>query len=95
MKDVTDVGTWVACDSCGKDWSFRNESGGFLFCSHAVCPDCAPEYLKGVKKYKEEHFIKAYCPPNMSFWMWVLELRGGNNTITILTGEDLPPDFPV
>lgn len=65
----------VMCDSCGKDFTGSNESGGFLFMSNAICPDCQEWYLKNIKKYKEEKYIKGYCPENMSFYDWVLSIR--------------------
>lgn len=83
-SETIDVGTQVICDVCGRDWSFENKSGGFLFGSYVYCPDCAEKGLKDIKKYHEEWNIKAFCPPNLSFWNWVVKLRNGNNTITLI-----------
>lgn len=86
MKEETilHIGGTVICDwSCGADWTERPESGGFLFQSKAVCPDCAPKALVSIKKYNEFHFIQEFCPPELSFKDWVIKLRGGDNTISI------------
>ena len=32
-------------------------------------------------KYEETEHIRARCPPGMTFHAWIMELRGGNNTI--------------
>lgn len=86
--DIREVGPIVVCDCCGEDWTNRTESGGFLFGSNAYCPTCAPVRLVKIKGYKEERYIKAYCPSGMSFKDWVLKLRGGDNTIKIISVED-------
>ncbi len=70
-----DPGDTVLCDLCNKDYTNSDESGGFLFQSKAVCPECAPRFLAGVKKYGEEMFIKGYCPPDMSFADWIRSIR--------------------
>ena len=80
-----DLGTQVICDICNKDYTFDSASGGFLFGSYAYCPDCAVKGLKEIKKHGEEWNIKAYCPPNQSFWNFVFDMRRGNNNITIVT----------
>lgn len=69
--DMSDVGPLVMCDLCGKDYTRSEETGGFLFQSKAVCPDCAPRFEKSAKNYNEEHLIKARCPKNLSFADWI------------------------
>lgn len=83
-----DFGTRVICDFCGEEWTGRPESGGLLFGSKAVCPTCAPALERDIARYHEEHFVKGRCPDGMPFAAWVLDLRGGNNKIRILTGND-------
>ena len=70
-----DMGDCVLCDSCGKDFTDLPDSGGFLFMSNAICPDCAENYMKGIKRYKEEKYIKGHCPKDVSFCNWVKSLR--------------------
>ena len=81
LESIQDIGETVICDMCGDDLSDSDESGGFLFLSNAVCPHCADERLKSIRSYNEEKHIRAFCPSDMSFKDWVLQLRGGNNTI--------------
>jgi hypothetical protein len=77
--DQVDIGDSVLCDFCSKEYKGNPVSGGVLFGSYAVCPTCEP------KTRKEPEHIKARCPPYMSFHSWVMELRGGDNTITTYT----------
>jgi len=86
--DRIDVGRLVLCDLCNADWTDRKESGGFLFVSKGVCPTCAPGFEAEVKSCGEEEFIRGRCIPGMSFADWVRELRGGDNSIVIRSGED-------
>jgi hypothetical protein len=83
--DQVDVGDSVCCDYCNEEFKGNPASGGFLFGSYACCPTCEPRMLARIKKAGEERFIKERCPPGMSFHSWVMELRGGNNTITTYT----------
>lgn len=85
--EIIEVGDEVACDFCGKDWTDSNVSGGFLFDSKAVCPECAPRSLESIKGYHEERFIRGYCPPDLSFADWVRRLRYGNDKVIIRTWE--------
>lgn len=66
-----EVGDEVICDSCGKRWTDSDVSGGFLFGSHGYCPDCEEEALARIKKYHEEHYIKGFCPKDMSHADWI------------------------
>lgn len=78
VLDLTSmVGNNVVCDLCNKDWTNRPEPGGFVFGSSGVCPDCAPSFIDGVKRYDEEYAIKSWCPPNMSHYDFILAYRRG------------------
>lgn len=71
-----DVGRRVFCDmSCDKEWTDSKKSGGFLFGSKAVCPECEDRILKSINGYGEESHIKGYCPGNESFADWVRSMR--------------------
>lgn len=65
----------VLCDLCCKDYSNSDESGGFLFVTKAVCPSCAPNFLRKIKECNESNHIKSKCPDNISFKDYVLSLR--------------------
>ena len=82
--EVFDLGDSVICDICGADYTTSNESGGFLFGSYAYCPKCAVESLKTIHQYNEQKYIKEFCPPNLSFREWCLQLRAGENTIRMI-----------
>lgn len=86
--EVFDMGRRVLCDSCDGDWTEREESGGILFVSKAICPECAPRWENSARAFGETGHIRARCVPGMAFSDWVRELRGGNNKIRVLTGED-------
>ena len=90
---VIEIGNTVICDLCNKDYSESLDVGGFLFGSNAYCPVCAEENLPIIKKYKEENFIKAFCPKNQSFRDFVLDLRNGRNTIEIKRYNDVEELF--
>lgn len=84
---VIQIGNHVVCDVCNDDYIDSNESGGFLFGSHAYCPKCAAKNIEAIRTYGEEGYIEEWCPPDMSFRDWVLQLRGGDNTIKIISKE--------
>lgn len=88
-REIIDNKDRVECDACSEEFKEGDErSGGFLFGSNAYCPDCAKNSLPRIRGYDEERFIKAWCPPNMSFRRWVLDvLRKDNNMTTITTIE--------
>jgi len=72
MEIITiDIGDNVVCDLCNVDYTNSKESGGFYFSGKAVCPKCAPEFLKNIQKYREEKYIKGTCPKDKSFADWV------------------------
>jgi len=78
-----DIGDSVCCDYCSKEYRGDATTGGFLFGSYAACPACAPDMLRRIQNYGEERYIKARCPPELSFHDWVMLLRGGNNKIQL------------
>jgi hypothetical protein len=84
-----DVWNSVWCDICNEDYTNSDERGGFLLQSKAVCPKCQDRVHADVVRYGEEQYIRKWCPPDMSFKEWCLELRSGNNTIKILSDEDV------
>ena len=80
-----DLGNQVFCDYCGDDYTSRDETGGILFGSHACCPPCAKEVERDAIKFGEQQFIRDRCPDGVKFCDWVLWLRGGDNTVTIIS----------
>lgn len=87
-KQFIDFGDTVLCDWCGEDFTdgaAAQEKGGVLFGSKAVCPRCVPRLLPDVVKYNEQEFLGEKCPEDMTFKDWCLQLRGGNNIMTIET----------
>ncbi len=72
---VIDMKGKVICDYCDKDWTGDKTSGGFLFQSKAVCPDCEEKTMNSVKKYHEERFIRGTCPNDVPFGEWILGMR--------------------
>lgn len=70
MKTITiNPGNRILCDLCNKDWTDSKQTGGFLFESKAVCPDCEPKLLEMIMENEEGHLAK--CPKNMAFADWV------------------------
>jgi len=66
-----DVGNKVFCDLCGKEYTDDEKScGGFLFNGNAVCPDCADDFFKTIKIYKEEDYI-TIIPIVISITLWI------------------------
>lgn len=88
-QEIIDNKDRVVCDVCSKEFTDADtESGGFLFGSYAYCPQCAASRLPRIIGYNEESYIKAWCPSNLSYRRWVLDvLRQGNNLTTITTIE--------
>jgi len=81
------MGDSVCCDLCNKEWCGNPTSGGYLFGSYAVCPDCAHGFLATIDELHERRLIRAWCPATLSFHAWVMQLRGGDNRMVI---EALP-----
>ena len=75
IKLMEDGDTQVFCDFCDRNYTFESDSGGFIFSGSAYCPICATDALKKIKKFDEERFIKAFCPPGKSFWSFVVNYR--------------------
>lgn len=76
MNVITiDCGGTVLCDFCNKDYTESDESGGFIFGSNAVCPDCADKTMVDIKKYNEEKYIRSKCPEGTSFSNFVRSIR--------------------
>lgn len=75
MKDfhviTIEAGNTVICDDCGVDWTHLPDSGGLLFLSKAICPECAPRWRESAAKYGEQVYIRQTCPPDKSFADWV------------------------
>ena len=72
-----DPGDTVLCDLCNMDYTNSDEPGGFLFSGKAVCPKCAPNFMKSVKMYGEQKYIKAIAKMNESFRDFVYRIRRG------------------
>jgi hypothetical protein len=75
VVETIDVGDRVICDACGEEWTDRVDSGGILFQSKAICPDCSPQWEADAVKHNEEKFIRIRCPKGMSFAEWVRSIR--------------------
>lgn len=88
---IFDIGNTVLCDMCNGDFTESDAQGGFLFGSYAVCPNCAPRVRASAKKYGEEKFITAEAAPGETFRDFTLRQRGGDNTVTIRSGDDFDP----
>ena len=79
MTTIIDIGETVLCDLCNDDYTNSDAQGGMLLGSYAICPRCAPQ----IEDTGDESLIQ--CPADMRFRDWVLRLRGGRNTIEIMT----------
>ena len=77
------IGRIVVCDICDEDWTDRPESGGFVFESKGVCPDCAPRFMKSVEGYGETQYIRARCQAGQSFADFIRSYRGPGSAITV------------
>ena len=87
--ETIDVGDRVSCDDCNKEWKAEDPGkGGVLFGSKAYCPDCAPNILNLAKQFGEEQYIRGRQPDELTFHAWVMQLRGGDNTVTVRSGQD-------
>jgi hypothetical protein len=81
--EVIEIGNIVVCDYCNEDYTLRDDNGGFLFQSSAVCPQCAPRIEASAKEYRETQFIRQRAESDESFRDFVLRIRNGNNTIQV------------
>ena len=84
------VGDLVVCDVCDKDYTHSDAKGGFIFGSYGYCPTCAENRINEIRRYGEEHYIRAHCPPDMSFADFVRRYRGPDACITINKLRGLP-----
>jgi hypothetical protein len=81
---VTDIGDHVECDFSSKDFTGSDATGGFLFESKGVCPECSDGLMATIKKYHEEKYIRAVAKPNETFRDFILRVREGNNLVTVI-----------
>jgi hypothetical protein len=69
-------GNTVLCDLCNRDYTNDDvTTGGFLFSGKAVCPVCAPDFMKSIKKYNEQKYIKAVADWEETFRNFVYRIR--------------------
>lgn len=88
LVEIMDIGDQVICDICNEDYTHNNiDQGGILFGSKAVCPKCTPKLEDSAKKYNEEDYITDRCPARMTFREWCLQLRNGNNLVSVYTWD--------
>lgn len=80
------IGDNVVCDDCNVDYTGRPDQGGIVFGSRGICPACTPQWLESAKKYDEEKFIVARCPPGQSYWRFICDFRGPDSAITVTRG---------
>jgi hypothetical protein len=80
---IIDVGDSVQCDLCNTEYRGSDAQGGILVQSKGVCPKCAPKFEADLIKYDEAHLIRDRCPEGMTFHAWVMQLRGGDNSIKV------------
>lgn len=70
-----DLGDKVLCDLCNKDYSNKQQTGGFLFNRSAVCPECAPKFIEIIDQHNERSMITAKPLPGEPFCQFVLRIR--------------------
>lgn len=70
-------GLKVLCDLCNEDYTNSDLVGGILFSGKAVCPKCAPDFIRMVKRYKEQRFIKSQAKEGETFKDFVYRIRKG------------------
>jgi hypothetical protein len=75
--EIIDIGNTVLCDFCNMDYTESDEPGGCLMGSYAICPRCTP------KLNKRE--VDVFNLPTVPFRKFVLKIRGGDNTIKIVS----------
>jgi hypothetical protein len=77
---IIDIGETVLCDLCNADYTDSEAEGGILVGTYAICPTCAPPIISDAERTGE---TIVRCPVQTRFKDWVLQLRGGRNTIEI------------
>jgi hypothetical protein len=80
------IGDIVLCDDCNADWTGRKESGGLVFGSKGICPDCEPRWRASIAQYHEQDHISAECPEIQSFADFIREFRGPDSFIMVRSG---------
>lgn len=66
----------VICDQCNKCFTDADpDQGGFIFGTHAVCPECAPRMMAGAIEFGEEWAITAMQPKHATFRKFVEDVR--------------------
>lgn len=84
-----DVGDYVVCDYCDKDYTDSDAEGGLIFTGSAVCPACEPKTRNTIRKYKEERFIRATCPKGQSFADFVRAYRRADDSNIVQVSQGL------
>ena len=84
-----DPGDTVLCDLCNADYTESEEKGGMLFGGKAVCPQCLPEFMKGVRKFEEEEFIADSAREDETFRDFVYRIRHGEDQIVKTPAKDV------
>lgn len=79
LESEVDYDNVVICDFCSTDYTDREDIGGALIGSYAICPKCTE---KAIQKEIEQR-----CPMFMQFRHWVLQLRGGNNSVKVYSSK--------
>ena len=77
---IIDIGETVLCDLCNADYTDSEAEGGILMGTYAICPTCAAEIIRDAERTGE---TIVRCPAQTRFKDWVLQFRGGRNTIEI------------
>jgi hypothetical protein len=85
LTQVIDIGDSVVCDDCSTEFRGSLATGGILVQSKAICPTCTPKWVEMLTEYDEMHLVRARCPMFKTFHAWVMELRGGDNSIKVFT----------
>src|SRR5262245_35602066 len=78
-----DIGRCVVCDACSDEYTDSPLEGGFILCSMAICPQCAPEWMASITSYGEQHMIRGQAQPGESFADFVRAFRGTNTFISV------------
>lgn len=83
-----EIGDLVVCDVCDEDFTNRPDVGGLIFGSYAYCPECTKRQRPVIKKYGEEHMIRAVARDGQSFADFVRDYRGPDAAIHFKKGND-------
>lgn len=84
--EAVPIGEQVVCDICNRDLTNSAESGGFIFGSNGYCPACAGKAMPDIRRYNEEHHVRARCPAGQSFADFIRAYRGPNAVIKVTAG---------